>query len=347
MREAGFYAKLDGGDAQCALCAHRCLIKPGKRGLCGVRENREGTLFSLVYGRLVSASVDPIEKKPLYHYLPGTTSYSIATMGCNFRCLFCQNYSISQPPRESGEIAGRETAPEEVVAEAKRAGCASISYTYVLEYALDVAALARGRGLGNVFVSNGYMTGEAVSALAPVLDAANVDLKAFRDKFYRDNCGAKLAPVLDTLAALKRLGVWLEVTTLIIAGLNDDPGELAELAAFLVSLGAQTPWHVSAFHPAYRMTDRPPTPASAVLAARDIGLAAGLHHVYVGNVRGAGGENTACRGCGATLIERAGYEIRKTGLTGLTGTACAVCGEAMDGRFAAGPGGRPPKGERP
>jgi len=189
------------------------------------------------------------------------------------------------------------------------------------------------------------MTGEALAALAPVLDAANVDLKAFRDKFYRDNCGASLAPVLKTLAALKRWGVWLEVTTLVIPGLNDDFGELAELAAFLVSLGPETPWHVSAFHPTYRLTDRPPTPAATLLAAREIGLAAGLRHVYVGNVRGAGGENTLCSRCGATLIERAGYAARKTGLNG---TACADCGESMDGRFAAmpGPTARRPKGDR-
>jgi pyruvate formate lyase activating enzyme len=349
MREAGFYRKLGQGAVECFLCAHRCKVKPGKRGLCGVRENREGTLYSLVYGRLVSASVDPIEKKPLFHYLPGTTSYSIATMGCNFRCLFCQNYAISQPPREGGGIAGSEVAPEAVVAEAERAGCASIAYTYVeptifLEYVLDVAVLARARGLGNVLVSNGYLTGEAVCALAPVLDAANVDLKAFRDAFYRDNCGARLAPVLETLAAVKRLGVWLEVTTLVIPGLNDDPGELGELAAFLVSLGPETPWHVSAFHPTYRLTDRPPTPAATLLAAREIGLAAGLRHVYVGNVRGAGGEDTACPRCGATLIERSGYSVRATGLAG---TVCADCGEAMDGRFASGPTVRAPKGDRP
>ncbi|MBF0481866.1 MAG: AmmeMemoRadiSam system radical SAM enzyme [Desulfovibrionaceae bacterium] len=351
MREAGFYAKQAGGDAQCFLCAHRCLVKPGKRGLCGVRENQGGTLYSLVYGRLVSASVDPIEKKPLYHYLPGTTSYSIATMGCNFRCLFCQNYSISQPPRERGAIAGRETSPAAVVAEAERAGCASIAYTYVeptifMEYALDVAALAREQGLGNVFVSNGYMTAEALAALAPALDAANVDLKAFRDSFYRDNCGARLAPVLDTLTAMKRLGVWLEVTTLIIAGLNDDPGELAELAAFLAALGPETPWHVSAFHPAFRMADRPPTPPEAVLRARDIGLAAGLRNVYAGNIRGFGGENTVCRRCASTLVERAGYAIRKTGLAG---AACADCGEIMDGRLGIGAGRAPgpPKGDRP
>jgi pyruvate formate lyase activating enzyme len=333
MKEAQFYHKVKDQDVDCYLCSHRCHIKPGKHGICGVRENREGTLWSLVYGRLIAEHIDPIEKKPLYHFYPGSRSYSIATAGCNFRCLFCQNADISQTPRDQGRISGNEVPAAKIVLQARKARCASISYTYTeptifMEYALEVGRQADAAGIRNVFVSNGYMTGEALAAVAPQLHAANVDLKAFTDRFYTKECGAHLQPVLDTLTKMKELGVWLEVTTLLIPGLNDDPQELAELAQFLLYLGADTPWHISRFHPTYRMMDRPVTPLKTLQVAREIGLKEGLHYVYTGNVPGDQGENTLCHQCGAMLIERFGFSIKKHAL--LEGK-CAQCGTTVAG----------------
>ncbi|MBU2234536.1 MAG: radical SAM protein, partial [Proteobacteria bacterium] len=219
VHEALLYEKEDENDVRCGLCAHRCRIAPGARGVCGVRENREGVLFSLVYGSLIAENADPIEKKPLFHVLPGSRSFSIATPGCNFRCDFCQNHEISQMPREEGRIVGRERTPEEIVELALQSGSRSIAYTYTeptvyFEFAYDTAGIAREKGLVNVFVTNGYMTGEMLELLAPRLDAANVDLKAFNDDFYRKRCGARLQPVLDSLRKMKELGIWVEVTTL-------------------------------------------------------------------------------------------------------------------------------------
>jgi pyruvate formate lyase activating enzyme len=333
MKEAGFYRHGADNTVECALCSHRCHIKPNKTGICGVRQNLGGTLWSLVYGRVIAQNVDPIEKKPLYHFHPGSRSYSIATVGCNFRCLFCQNADISQAPRESHQVFGHEVAAEDIVRQAQMRRCASISYTYTeptifMEYALDVAQLAHAAAVQNVFVSNGYMTGEALEALAPHLDAANVDLKAFNDDFYRKQCGAHLEPVLATLREMKRLGIWLEVTTLIIPGLNDDPRELRALAQFLLSLGPETPWHISRFHPTYRMTDRPVTPVKTLHLARQIGVEEGLQHVYVGNVPGDTGENTYCHACGALLLERFGFSVA---VRGLGEAKCTHCGARLGG----------------
>jgi len=334
MKEAWLYEKLESGHVRCHLCAHRCKIAEGKAGVCGVRQNTGGALYSLVYGKPISQAVDPIEKKPFFHFYPGSTSFSIATVGCNFRCRFCQNSDISQMPRDEGRIVGRQVAPEEVVASAKAYGCKSISYTYTeptvfFEYSRDIAVLAHESGLANNYVTNGYMTGEMLEAFHPFLDAANVDLKAFRDKFYREQCGARLQPVLDSLRLMKRLGIWVEVTTLIIPGLNDDRGELRELAGFLAGeLGAETPWHVSRFHPMYKMQDRGSTPVGTLEEAWDIGREAGLRYVYVGNVPGAQGENTHCPACGELVIGRLGFSVRhwhvKDG-------KCAFCGAMIDG----------------
>jgi pyruvate formate lyase activating enzyme len=329
MKEAICYEKLDEEAVHCFLCSQHCRIKPGKRGKCGVRENRAGQLWSLVYGKLIAQHIDPIEKKPLFHFYPGSRSYSIATAGCNFRCLFCQNADISQGPRELGAIYGQPVAAETAVEEAREAACESISYTYTeptifMEYALDVGQLAHAAGIKNVFVSNGFMTQESLAAITPCLDAANVDLKAFTDSFYHDQCGARLDPVLKTLERMKQAGIWLEVTTLLIPGLNDNPAELRELALFLYQLGPEIPWHISRFHPTYRLTDRPPTPVSTLRMARDIGLEVGLKYVYVGNVPGDAGENTRCHGCGNLLIERFGFSIKRVGLDGSRCRTCAV-----------------------
>ncbi len=333
MKEAMLYRKLDGGAVECFLCAQHCRIKPGKRGKCGVRENERGTLYSLVYQKVIAQNVDPIEKKPLFHFFPGTKSFSIATAGCNFRCRFCQNSDISQSPREYHTIYGQDIPPAQIVERAIRSRCASVSYTYTeptifMEYALDVARLARDAGIKNVFVTNGFMTAETLEAIAPCLDAANVDLKAFNDDFYRAECGARLDPVLETIQRMKALGIWVEVTTLVIPGLNDSDDELRELARFLVSSGPDIPWHVSRFHPDYQLTSIPPTPVDTLQKARRIGIEEGLRYVYTGNIPGDDGESTFCPQCGSMLINRFGFSIVQMNLKE---GACTVCGTRMAG----------------
>ncbi|MGE5256118.1 MAG: AmmeMemoRadiSam system radical SAM enzyme [Hyphomicrobiales bacterium] len=333
--EALLYEKIADQKVRCALCSHRCVIPTGRRGICNVRENRGGVLHTLVYGRLIAQHIDPIEKKPLYHFLPGSLSYSIATVGCNFRCRFCQNADIAQLPTDrGGTILGDNVDPEAVVAAAQRAGCRSISYTYTeptvfFEFAIETAKRAHAQGIRNVFVTNGYMTPEALELISPVLDAANVDLKAFTRKYYKELCGAKLEHVQQTLRKMTSMGVFVEVTTLVVPGLNDDPDELKALAGFLVNdLGTDTPWHISRFHPTYRLTDRPPTPVKTLREAREIGLAAGLRYVYTGNVPGDTGENTFCPACGETLIERWGFQVQNLRLRE---GRCVKCGETIEG----------------
>ncbi len=270
MYQARFWESAEEQKVQCHLCAHECKIDPGKRGLCHVRENQDGTLYSLNYGKVIAEHIDPIEKKPLFHFLPGTRSYSIATVGCNFMCLHCQNYDISQYPRvHGGKILGDERDPEAIVAYALASHSASISYTYTeptifFEYAQDVARLAREHDLRNVFVSNGFMTEASADALAEFIDADNVDLKSMRDDFYRKVCKARLQPVLDTITRLKQKGVWLEVTTLVIPGHNDSDAELTEIANFIKGVSPAIPWHVTAFHPTFKMMDRPATPVATL-----------------------------------------------------------------------------------
>jgi pyruvate formate lyase activating enzyme len=321
---------------ECYLCNHRCHIKDGKRGICQVRENRGGVLYSLVYGQLISQNVDPIEKKPLFHLLPGSLSYSIATVGCNFRCLHCQNYDISQYPRlHDGAIVGNTATPDQVVTTAQEYGCQSISYTYIeptifFEFAYECAQLAHDRGIKNVFVSNGYTSPEATRKIAPFLDGNNIDLKAFTDKFYRDVCGAKLAPVLDTIRLMKELGVWVEVTTLVIPGWNDSDEELQQIAEFIKSIDIDMPWHVTRFHPTFKMTDRGSTPITTLARARNIGLAEGLKNVFVGNIPGEEGESSNCPRCGTTVIERQGFTILSQNMEN---GRCDNCDESIAGMF--------------
>jgi len=334
MKEAMFYQKLDGDRVRCGLCRFRCLIGTGKRGHCRVRENRDGVLYSLVYGRVVAEHVDPVEKKPLFHLLPGSRSYSVATVGCNFRCLHCQNYSISQPDEGGVEHSGSFVAPETVVERALAAGCRSISYTYTeptifFEYAYQIAKLARQAGLKNIFVTNGYITNEALAVIAPYLDAANIDLKGFTDSFYQEVVGASLGEVLDCIREYKRLGIWLELTTLVIPNRNDSEKELRDIAQFIVSeIGKETPWHVTQFYPTHRLTDEPRTPVTTLREARRIALDAGLRYVYEGNVPGEGGENSYCPSCGGLLIRRYGYLVEKNFLAD---GSCPGCGFAIDG----------------
>jgi pyruvate formate lyase activating enzyme len=335
--EAWLYETLADQRVRCRLCSHHCVISPGQRGICGVRENCAGVLETRVYGHLIASGDDPIEKKPIFHLMPGSRSFSIATVGCNFKCRFCQNADIAQMPADQGgRVAGDPVTPQQVVDAARQRGCASIAYTYTeptvfFEFACDTAQLAHPLGIKNIFVTNGYMSAEALERVSPWLDAANVDLKAFSDGFYKHQCGARLEPVKATLRRMKALKIWVEVTTLIIPGLNDDPGELSQLATFIATeLGPETPWHVSRFHPTYRLTDRSATPLKTLVQARSIGLAAGLKYVYTGNLPGQGGEDTLCPGCGAAVIARNGFRILAMRVAQ---GRCSSCGTAIDGIF--------------
>lgn len=335
IKEAMLYEKLSEGQVRCGLCAHRCAIKPGKRGICGVRENKEGVLYSLVYGTLIAENIDPIEKKPLFHVHPASRSYSIATVGCNFSCDFCQNHDISQMPRVTRMITGNDFLPAEIVAKANKSGSKTIAYTYTeptiyFELAYNTAKIAAENGLINVFVTNGFMTTEAIETIAPYLSAANVDLKSFRDDFYKKKCGARLNPVLDSLKKMKDKGIWVEITTLLIPTLNDSDEELKDIAGFIAGLGRETPWHISRFHPQFKMQNLPATPVASLHRAVEIGKQAGLKYVYSGNVPGDDGENTYCFNCGNLLIERYGFRIVGNNLKG---NKCNKCGTVLEGLF--------------
>jgi pyruvate formate lyase activating enzyme len=338
MIEARLYNKRANNQVACRLCAHFCVINCGERGLCGVRENRDGTLYSLVYGHTIAHHVDPIEKKPLYHFYPGSRSLSIATPGCNMHCHWCQNAGISQVPRDLKFPVGDVMSPEQIVVAAQKSDSSSIAYTYTeptifFEYSLDTARLAHDAGIANVYVSNGYMTAEMLDLVHPYLDAANIDLKSFRDPTYRKYAGARLQPVLDNLKRLHDLGVWLEVTTLVIPGINDDFLELKELAEFIVSeLGTDTPWHISRFFPQYKLNNLPPTPPATINQAVELGRAAGLNYIYAGNLGVVG--DTLCPGCGVTLIERRGYDIRRNRI--VKESSCPDCGHRIAGVGMAG-----------
>lgn len=333
LKQAELWEPLSEDRVHCHLCAHHCVISPDGRGICQVRENRDGTLYTLVYGELIARHVDPIEKKPLFHFYPGSRAYSIATVGCNFRCDWCQNYDISQMPRDQRRIIGQETRPEEVIEEAQARKCRSIAYTYTeptifFEYSYDTAQLAHDAEIKNVYVTNGYMTHMMLEAMHPFLDAANVDLKAFRDETYRRYVGARLQPVLDSLKLMKQLGIWVEVTTLLIPEVNDDTAELRDAAEFIVKeLGPETPWHLSRFFPAYKMQSVSPTPESTVTRALEIGREAGLQYVYAGNSRQ--NASTNCHKCGQLLVHRAGHSILGNRVTE-KGT-CPECGTPVAG----------------
>ena len=301
-----------------------------------MRENRGGKLYSMNYGAVIATAVDPIEKKPLYHFQPGSLSYSLAAVGCNFQCEFCQNWQISQWPRLEQKWPGHTVEPERVVREALATGCSSVAYTYTeptifMELAADIAGPAKEAGLANVFVSNGYMTREALDFAKDWLDAINVDLKSFREEFYREVCKARLGPVLDTLRYLaEETGIWLEVTTLVVPGQNDSDEELGAIARFIAEeLGREVPWHISRFHGAYRMDGEAATPMERLEKAYELGKEAGLRFIYVGNVPGTGKESTYCHECGSVLIERRGFQVRANHVRA---GACPVCGTVLVGR---------------
>jgi pyruvate formate lyase activating enzyme len=335
MHEAVLYDRLPEGKVRCRLCAQICVIREGRRGVCGVRENRNGSLWTLVYGRAVAVHVDPIEKKPLFHFQPGSRTFSIATVGCNLRCQHCQNWEISQYGHlhRRGPIPGDELSPREIVAAALEANCQSVSYTYTeptvfMEYAIDTAHEARRRGLRNVFVTNGYMTPESVELIAPVLDAANVDLKGLDERVMKQRLKARPGPVLECIRRLRERGVWVEVTTLVIPGINDSEEELAGIASFLAGLDHDLPWHLSAFHPDYQLLDRPRTPRATIERAMAIGEQAGLRHVYAGNVWDPSAESTRCPQCRTIILERRGFAL---GHVAMTRGCCDACGMHIAG----------------
>ena len=332
--DAMLWESVDGQGIRCLLCGHQCVIAAGQYGVCRVRRNVGGQLQTLTYGALVALNVDPIEKKPLFHVLPGTRSLSIAAPGCNFQCEFCQNWQISQSPRLEGEVKGQAVSPEQIVSAALSYDCPSISYTYTeptvfFELAYGTAKIAHEKGVRNCFVSNGYLTPLAVERIAPYLDAINVDLKAFRDETYRRVMKARLAPVLECLKALVAARVWVEVTTLVVPGMNDGEKELADIAGFLAGeLGTHVPWHVSRFHGDYKMTATPSTPLETLQTACRLGRAAGLKYVYCGNVAGEADECTYCPSCRAKLIERVGFRV---GRNLLKAGKCPSCATPIEG----------------
>lgn len=290
MQEALFYTKLPKGNVQCDACGHHCLIASGRRGLCRVRANIGGTLFSLNDGLCVAAAIDPIEKKPLYHYLPKSETYSFAAVGCNMHCPWCQNFDISQTPPEEYVIAGEKTTPEEHVQRAIQFKTPSISYTYseptvFVEYALATMKLAHEKNLKNIWVSNGYMSEQTLDAILPYLDAANIDVKGPNDAFYHQYCGGDLSTIMRNLKQMQEAGVHIELTTLVVPGLNDSEEQIRLLAEMIVkNLGVEVPWHITRFFPAWRMLDRNPTSLATLKTAKDIAMAAGIKHVHLGNV---------------------------------------------------------------
>lgn len=335
LKEALLWEPAEGSKVRCRLCSFRCLISEGKLGHCSVRKNVGGRLYSLNYDKVCAANADPIEKKPLFHFQPGSRSFSVAAPGCNFRCDFCQNWQISQAVLENGRIDGQAIAPEQIVAAAVRSGCRSIAYTYTeptvfMELCHDTGRLAKQKGLSNVFVSNGYMTREAIDLAAGWLDGINVDLKAFSEDYYRRLVHARLQPVLDTISYIAtQTDIWIEVTTLLVPGENDSQDELRQLADFLATkAGPHVPWHISRFHPQYKHMDSHATSRESMERAEQIGRQAGLRYVYLDNVPGSSSESTFCHQCGRALIERIGYRIAANHVTG---SKCPDCGTAVAG----------------
>jgi len=329
MRQALYYKKLKNNKVQCQLCPHYCAISDGKKGNCGVRQNKKGKLYSLVYGKACSASVDPIEKKPLFHFLPGHSSFSIATVGCNMHCLHCQNWEISQ----AKSILGKTLMPEDIVTQAVESNCKSISYTYTeptvfYEYAIDTMKLARKKGIKNIIVSNGFINEEPLLEWCKYLDAANIDLKGFDNIFYKKVCSARLEPVLNSLKILKEKGIWLEVTNLIIPTLNDNLDKVKKMCRWIVdNLGSDVPLHFSRFFPHYRLVDLPPTKEETLKKARDSAKKAGINYVYIGNMYVEDGENTYCPKCDELLVERKGFGVLRNNLKK---SKCG-CGESIAG----------------
>lgn len=329
--------KLSDGRIECDACLHHCKLYEGDYGICGVRKVENGVLILLTYGIAAAVNVDPIEKKPMFHFLPGTSVFSFGTVGCNFSCTFCQNADISQYPKEyHNHIIGQPLSPEDAVALALQHGCKSIAYTYnepvvFFEYTYDTARLAHAAGLKNIYVTSGYETHKAIDTIEPYLDGMNIDIKAYSQSFYKDICGVSLKPVLDTIEYAHKKGIWIETTTLLIPGLNDSDEEIRKIAAFQASIDPSMPWHISAFHPTYKMTDRPRTPESTLRRAYEIGTEAGLKYIYVGNIDDRSRESTYCPTCHKLLIERHGHIGQYVTNSLKHGNLCPYCATSIDG----------------
>jgi pyruvate formate lyase activating enzyme len=337
LKPAVLWNRADDNKVQCYLCNWHCLISDGKLGHCRMRKNVGGQLYSLNYDKVCAANPDPIEKKPLFHFQPGSRSFSIAAPGCNFRCEFCQNWQISQMALETSRIDGEAIDPGQIVQAAIHAKCKSIAYTYTeptifMELCAECGRIAKNHGLANVFVSNGYMTIDAIDYASDWLDAINVDIKAFTEEYYKKLCKAKLEPVLQTIHHIaKNTNIWMELTTLIVPGENDSGDELKQLAEFIVKeAGSEVPWHISRFYPNYRFVAAEATPSDTLANAYEIGKAAGLQYVYMGNVSGAKEESTFCYHCGEMLIERIGYSIRSNKIKN---SQCPKCNTTIAGHF--------------
>ncbi|MCM2311881.1 MAG: AmmeMemoRadiSam system radical SAM enzyme [Steroidobacteraceae bacterium] len=335
------WRRLADGRVQCDVCPRHCRLHEGQRGLCFVRGRDRNGVELYTYGRSSGFCVDPIEKKPLNHFLPGSAVLSFGTAGCNLACKFCQNWDMSKS--RAMDTLADAASPAELALTASRLGCASVAFTYndptvFMEYAIDVAQACRTKGVRTVAVTAGYICPEPRAEFFAAMDAANIDLKAFTERFYRDLCGAELGAVLDTLQYVQReTQTWLEITTLLIPGENDSDAELDAMTQWIASqLGCDVPLHFSAFHPDWKMGDHPPTPPATLTRARQVAMRNGLHYVYTGNVHDADGGSTWCHGCGALLIERDWYELGRWGLT--ADGCCAGCGAKIPGVFAAAPG---------
>lgn len=330
--EAMHWEPLEGGEVRCVLCPRECEVGEIERGYCGVRENQEGRYQTLVYGALCSANIDPIEKKPLFHYLPGTTAFSVATAGCNIECQFCQNWRISQFRPE--QVDSVLVEPQRLVDVCRSNRCPTIAYTYsepvvFYEYMHDSAALARAAGIGSVMISNGYINEKPMRQLCRHLTGVKIDFKAFSEKFYAETCAGHLKPVLETLETLKDVGIWFELVVLIIPTLNDSPQETREMSRWVVKhLGPDVPMHFTRFHPMYRVTHLPRTPIKTLERCRQIALDAGVHYVYAGNVPMHPGENTYCHHCGRELIRRLGYRVA---FNKIENGRCPGCGTSIPG----------------
>lgn len=331
---------LDDGRILCEACHQHCKLHEGEYGICGIRKVENGTLQLLTYGVAAAVNVDPIEKKPLFHFIPDTKVFSVGTVGCNFSCLFCQNAEISQYPKtQQHTIAGETILPEQIIDSAHHYGAKSIAYTYnepvvFFEYTYDTAKLAKEAGLKNVYVTSGFETHKAIDTLLPYLDGMNIDVKAFNDKFYRDVCGAKLQPVLDTVRYAHRKGIWIEITTLLIPGKNDSDDEIRAIARFLVEIDRDIPWHLSGFFPMYRMQDVPSTPFSTLIRAYEIGKEEGLRYIYIGNYDDEDRASTYCPGCGYKVIQRHGRIGQHVTSTLSANGFCPRCDTRIPGVWA-------------
>lgn len=327
MHEASLYTRTETGECICGVCPHGCRIAEEKTGICRVRKNTGGVLYALNYGKVAAEAIDPIEKKPLNHFLPGTYSYSIGGIGCNFKCKHCQNWHISQADIDSGIF--REISPETIIEKTMDSGCRSVSVTYNEptiwhEYSMDIGDLAVKAGLKMVYVTNGYITPEALEQLGDRLHAYRVDLKSFSDSFYKTICGGRLQPVLDSSVKARELGMHIETVTLVIPGINDSPEEMEAMISWVIeNLGADTPMHFTRFHPDYRMTDRGPTPVETLERIYEQARELGLSYPYIGNVPGHRYENTYCPSCGNLLISRTGFMMKTEDLDG---DRCVRCG---------------------